>query len=119
MRRRRNPAQAVAPSIEQARAAFRDFHEAEPVRMQKVHIPDPPKAGWQLGKLIEIVYEPQNPSKRARTQYSHEFGDFGNPILSARFGKRKPLLIVSADGNQLLIVRGPSKFHVTERGIVG
>ena len=84
-----------------------------------MHIPDAPKAGWLLGKLIEIVYEPQNPSKRARTQYQHSFGDFGNPVKSFKWGKLKPLLIVSADGDQLLIVRGPSKFHVTERGIVG
>lgn len=98
--------------------SYRRFHQAEPRGWRKVKIPDLPERAWKLGKLVALVYEPEAPSSRAKAQYQHEFRDTGD--MEIFWPKDYPLLYVSEDGKQLLIVRGKSQYYVdADRGIIG
>ena len=113
-----NPDGTSQADVDKASEAYRSFHQADPSKMKRVRIPEMPKAAWKLGRLLEVVYKPEGGSHRKDSAYDHKFGDFGD-FRSLRFGKLKPILAVSEDGNQLLIIRDVSKYHVNERGIVG
>jgi len=101
--------------LRRSEEAYRRFHNAEPRGWRKVDLPEPPEHAWKLGKLVALVYEPEEPSEKTGVQYEHEFGDGG--IL--RFDRNKPTLYVSEDGRQIVIVRGKSRYRVDpDRGIM-
>jgi len=99
--------------LRKARAKYREFHGIDPDRIIKVDAPDLPPYLVILGKLLEIDYEPTDPTQK-KGQYWHEFGDYGD-----RKGKFVPLLATDPEGRQLYIVKMRSGFKINKRGIVG
>lgn len=113
---RRNPGEAPQSEVERARKLYKSFHEADALKINKLRVPELAPVWVLWGTLESLSYKPHKPSKRSNIVYEHEMGDYGSPF---KFGKEKPLLLVSADGQQMLIVKGRSRFHVNERGILG
>jgi hypothetical protein len=74
-------------------------------RVRELLAPDP-TAGTlvELGRLVSVVYETRKLGDLERTEYEHDFGPRGRPILA-----------FNASG--LVIVGG--RYRVTTRGIVG
>lgn len=113
--RKRNPTGQVETEIERARRLYESFHDVEPPRLQKIHMPDYPEAAAVWGEIISIVYRPLKPSLRADSDWEHEFTDRG--IGFAR-DKERPWLLVSPDGQQIFVYKHKSTFKVGGRGIV-
>lgn len=91
------------------------FHGKSPSRVRRLSHTVPSEA-LQIGRLLEVVYEVEEPSQRAGERYSHKFGDKGKRV---KFGKNKPILAVDESGRQLIVLNDKSKYRVTERGITG
>lgn len=97
---------------------YEAFHGSSPARIRKVFY-EPPEKGEPLikwGKISQINYIPEYPSRRANTEFYHRFGDYGDTM---KFGKEKPILATNKDGTHLYIIKDKSKFKLGERGIVG
>ena len=95
---------------------FQEFHGNPPARVRKVSVKTL-KDGDKLvkwGRIIEITYEPEPPSKYAGEKYYHKFGDYG-----LKFGKDKPILATDEAGDNLYIIKDKSRFKLGSRGIVG
>ena len=88
------------------------------MRQRKISYEPPPKDKplVKLGKISQINYIPEFPSKKANIEFYHNFGDYGEAM---KFSKDKPILATNKDGTQLYIIKDKSKFKLTERGIVG
>ena len=88
--------------LRQAAEKFRDFtgHDPEPIGRATI---DVPKTAAVIGELEGVIYGTVRDGKKER--YIHRFK-----------ASSRPLLCVSPDGKQLLIVGGSYEF--TERGIV-
>lgn len=99
--RKLNPAPRNSAAVEQAAQKFRDFTGMEPGKILKVR-QLVPKTGLVIGKLDGVLYTTIRDGKRER--YKHAFRD-----------KSRPLLSVSSDGSQLIIVGG--RYEFTEAGI--
>ena len=69
-----------------------------------------------VGKLDEMVYEPEAGSKRASSRWRHESGDRGP--FAAR-SKEKPLLVVSPGSRRPQIVMDKSPMRLTKNGLEG
>lgn len=97
---------------------YESFHGTSPLRTRKVLYEPPPKDAplVKWGKISQINYIPEHPSKRANTEFFHKFGDYGEGI---KFGKNKPILATDATGKNLYVIKDKSKFHLTDRGIIG
>lgn len=93
----------VGSAVARAKALFENFtgHDAE--HPFKVTIPDPPKVVAVIGVLDGLLYTTVRDG--VTESYIHEFKS-----------KDKPVLCVSPDGRQMLIVGGAYVF--TDRGIV-
>lgn len=76
-------------------------HDAD--EFEQVEIPDPPAVAAVIGRLEGVIYSTVRDGEEER--YIHRFR-----------AKSQPLLCVSPDGRQLLIVQGSYQF--TDRGIV-
>lgn len=76
-------------------------HEAE--ILGKVRIPALPKTGVAIGKCVGILYDTVRDG--VAEKYIHKFAK-----------KDAPILVVSPDGKQILLVGG--RYTFTERGIV-
>jgi len=103
--RKRNPATRTRPAWRNRRGssrAFEEFHGAPPSRRRRVFIPDPPREGWLLGRVLGVAYEAERDGEV--NKYMHEFRR-----------KSAPLLVVSEDGKSLFFADG--KYSVTDRGI--
>ena len=96
---------------------YRSFHGANPKNVRKVSLKLPKKGEKlvKIGRLVEVVYIPESPSKRKGTAYQHSFGDTGESMMLPD----KPILAVSADGKQLFILNDKSHPKFGGRGIVG
>ncbi|WP_374334449.1 hypothetical protein [Leeia sp.] len=97
---RRNP--VPRSSVAQAAKAFTAFtgHQAEVIgKMEKPVIPD---VVWPLGEMIGVSYAAVRDGQRE--EYYHEFKE-----------NCRPLLCVSPDGKQLLVLGG--RYKVGETGI--
>jgi len=98
--RKRNP--GTGRSVRKATRAFEEFHGAPSKRQRRVFVPDPPEAGWLLGRVIGVVYEAERDGETH--QYMHEFRR-----------RSAPDLVVSEDGKALYF--GGGNYQVTDRGI--
>ena len=98
-----------------AERLYEDFHGAPPATERRVQLPEPRGPVMQVGRVIEIVYEPEKPSTLAGKQFQHEFGDRGLPWFDKN-PKHRPIL--ATDGKDLFIVRDKSKHYFSERGII-
>jgi len=93
---------------------YQAFHGSPPSNVKKVKVPNVKRA-IKIGRLSALQYDPEPPSNLTGKRYLHDFGDYGYKFS----GKNKPILAVSQDGKQLLILRDKSDFVFNERGIVG
>jgi len=97
---------------------FRNFHGTDPVKTSKVLF-EPPKSGepiLKIGRLSQINYVPESPSRKAGHEFYHKSGDLGHKTI-----KSNAILATNQQGTQLFIVREKdSKYPLfTERGIIG
>ena len=93
---------------------FQSFHGVPPKGTRSVNVREP-KRLIKLGRLTRINYAPESPSTLTGTEYTHRFGDRGYTFD----GKNKPVLAVSQDGRQLVIVNDKSTYKFNSRGIIG
>lgn len=89
--------------IRKAKRLYSGFMQRAPDRSEKVLVPDLPKVAVAIGHVHGIIYESDRGG--ANNLYHHRF----------RKGSR-PLLAVSHDGKQLILLGGAFRF--TNRGIV-
>jgi hypothetical protein len=99
---------AVAAQILNARDAYERSHwgrrGVEPTI--EADLPHAESGLVVLGELVSIVYRAEK-------------GDTGMRDYSHPFRAALPVLCYAADGSGLIIVRGPSRYTVGVRGIVG
>lgn len=106
------------PVVKNVRELFKNFHGTEP-RERQVDVPQPRGPILKIGRLIEVVYQPEAPSQLRGKQFQHTLGDEGAP-----FGIRRKKLsdrpILATDGRDLFIIRGKSihRFDESGRGII-
>jgi len=97
----RNPAPARAGEAAQAARALEEF-TGHPAKLSRTKAPKVGRAGWVLGKLVEVSYIATRDGETV--EYVH------------RFKRRsRPQLVSSADGSQLYLLGGA--YSVTDRGI--
>lgn len=89
--------------IEQAGDLYRRFTGHEPGEIGSIRLPTPPRTGIVIGTLDGLLYTTVRDG--VEEKYIHKFSK-----------RSKPLLVVSPDGKQLLLVGG--EYDFTERGIV-
>lgn len=93
---------------------YQVFHGNPPANVRRVRF-EVPKRAVKIGRLVSLQYAPESPSRLAGRQFEHAFGDYG----TMRFGKHRPILAVSADGRQLIVLNELSNYKFESRGIVG
>ena len=91
------------PEMSRAAKLYESFRERAPRRVAKLGILPPPRIAVDIGHVEYIGYRTTH--GRKLTLYQHDFAP----------GSR-PLLCVSPDGRQLLLIGG--RYQFTERGIV-
>lgn len=98
------------------RSLYQQFHGRPPTRIRIAYYKSPKSKEKviKIGRLAELVYNPEPPSQYAGKYYKHQFGDYGY-----KFGKQQPILAVSRDGKQLYIINDRAKPKFGKRGIVG
>lgn len=101
-RARRNPVGGGHARYRRAVKLYTDFHGESPKYVDEYEI-DLPSHALQIGRLEGVIYSCRMDGKHQR--FLHEFT-----------GKSRPILAVSADGTQLLVLDGDYRF--TDRGIV-
>ena len=94
---------------------YESFHGNPPARVRRVSV-NMPKRLVKIGRLLEVVYRPEAPSRRKGTAYRHEFGDDGRIVLPSN-----SILATNQSGTELYIIRDkPSKYpHFSSRGVIG
>ena len=102
--------------VRRRRDLGKSFHGVTDKRRKvKIRVPRKGETLIRLGRLDAIVYQPEGRSQRRGKTYEHRFGDKGKGVR----GRNRPILAVTADGKQLWIINGRSRYRVTGRGIVG
>lgn len=91
------------PEMARAAKLYESFRERAPTRVKKLGIAGPPRIAVDIGHVEFIGYRTTH--GRKLTLYQHDFAP----------GSR-PLLCVSPDGKQLLLLGG--RYQFTGRGIV-
>jgi len=92
---------------------YEQFHGASP-NLVKIKYKMPDKPLVKIGRLLEVTYLPELPSKRTGTAYTHKWGDTGSMTLPG-----KPILAVDKSGKNFYILKSSSRAKFSERGIVG
>ena len=95
---------------------YQAFHGAEPI-MKKVVFEPPQGRLIKIGRLIQLEYQPEPPSKRTGTQYYHSMGDLGG----SQHLKSNSILCTDESGQNLFIIKDkPGKWpRFSNRGILG
>lgn len=95
---------------------YRGFHGNPPKGTRKVFYEAPKGELIKIGRLANIEYIPEPPSKYTGTRFTHEAGDLGHKII-----KSNAILATNNQGTQLYIVKETkSKYpKFSERGILG
>jgi len=93
----------VGSNVARAKALFENFTGHEPQNPLKIRVPDLPKVVAVIGEMDGVLYTTVRDG--VEESYIHEFKS-----------KDKPLLCVSPDGRQILVIGGAYVF--TDRGIV-
>ena len=96
---------------------YESFHGTHPKGTRKVFY-NPPKGKLvKIGRLSEIKYRPEYPSKFEGTEFYHKAGDLGYKVI-----KSNAILCTNKEGTQLYIVREDKevKYPIfSDRGILG
>jgi hypothetical protein len=108
----------LAEKISGGQSEFQAKHwgKASRGRAEDKPLPNVEQGLVELGELVSLVYLTQKGRDRELVEYEHEFSDHRD--TASRDGTR-PLLCFVGDGSGLVIVRGPSRYTVTNRGIEG
>ena len=95
---------------------YQAFHGNPPKRMRKVNLPVPKKGSRlvKIGRLVDVTYQPEWPSRLAGRAFQHYFGDTGSIVLP-----EKPILATDSKGKNLFIIPDRSRPKFTRRGIIG
>jgi hypothetical protein len=99
----RNPRESMSTMIQSAARLSEDFSGHEARSLGKVTVPELPRVAIVIGEVEGVIYNTVRDGKFER--YIHKFR-----------AKSRPLLCVSHDGKQLLLIGGHYDF--TEAGIV-
>jgi hypothetical protein len=109
----------LAEDIQNGHQAYREKHwgrDAPKREIRNQPLPNVTHGVIDLGELVSVVYLTEKGGDGELVEYEHYFSD-GLPE-SRRDGTR-PMLSFAPDGSGLVIVRGPSEYTVTNRGIEG
>ncbi len=108
----------LAERIRGGEAEYEAKHWGRPGQgtAEDLPLPNVEKGLVQLGELVSLVYLTEKGRDRELVEYEHEFSDHRD--ADNRDGTR-PLLCFAPDGSGLVIVRGPSRYTVSNRGIEG
>ena len=93
----------MSKATRQATDLYESFREASPKKLLRLTLPDIPKIVACMGRVEYVGYRTTHGKKL--TLYQHDF------VAGSR-----PLMCVSKDGRQILLVGG--RYHFTDRGIV-
>lgn len=97
---------------------YEAFHGSPPIRIRKVRYqpPNPKEALIKIGRLVQLNYRPEPPSKLSKTEFYHRSGDTGTKTLKSNL-----ILATDRKGKNLYLLKDRrSKYPVfTERGILG
>ena len=95
---------------------YQAFHGNPPARIRKVAYEPPPKRLVKIGRLSQLNYIPEYPSKRARQEFYHRSGDTGAEVLKSNL-----ILATDEKGRNLYLLKDKgSKYpKFTKRGIIG
>jgi hypothetical protein len=106
----------LAEQIDEGQAEYKEKHwgQVGRQRVRSMPLPDVSKGITELGELVSLVYLTAKGRGGELVEYEHEFAD--SLAADERDGKR-PILAFAPGG--LVIVRGPSRYTVTDRGIEG
>ena len=108
----------LAERIRGGEAQYEAKHWGQPGKgsARDLPLPNVEQGLVELGELVSLVYLTAKGRDRELVEYEHEFSD--RRASDERDGTR-PLLCFAGDGSGLVIVRGPSRYTVTNRGIEG
>ncbi|MHB8414592.1 MAG: hypothetical protein ACYDDA_03805 [Acidiferrobacteraceae bacterium] len=91
------------PEMARAAKLYRSFRERVPDRIKRVGVPPLPRIAVDIGRVEYVGYRTTHGKKL--TLYQHDFAPAS-----------RPLLCVSPDGRQILLIGG--RYVFTDRGIV-
>lgn len=100
---RKMPKVNLQRELARARKLGYDFSGHDPRKVQKITVPDMPKAVLAIGEVLGVMYRTRRDGKLIN--YLHKF----------RTLQSRPLLTVSPDGKQIVLIGGSYTF--TDRGI--
>ena len=95
---------------------YEGFHQTEPARTRKIGYEPPNGVLVKIGRVTQINYRPEEPSKRKNSEYYHKMGDTGEKTL-----KSNTILATDRMGNNLYLLNDKQGKYpkFTDRGIIG
>lgn len=97
---------------------YKSFHGAEPMRVRKIKFdePNPKEPLIKIGRLSQLNYIPEFPSKKSGTEFYHISGDTGEKTLKSNL-----ILATDSKGKNLYLLKDKrSRYPVfSGRGILG
>lgn len=95
---------------------YEGFHQTGPARMRKIGYEPPSGALVKIGRVTQINYQPEEPSKRKNSEYYHKMGDTGEKTL-----KSNTILATDQNGKNLYLLNDKQGQYpkFTNRGIIG
>ena len=95
---------------------YQAFHGVLPLRQRKISYEPPKSPLVKIGRISQLNYTPEFPSKKSGTEYYHRAGDLGYKTI-----KGNAILATDLKGKNLYIIRETSsKYPIfTDRGIEG
>lgn len=95
---------------------YQSFHGNPPKGTRKVNYQPPPKKLIKVGRITQIRYRPEYPSKHEGTEFYHNMGDTGEKKL-----KSNAILATDPKGKWIYIVKDKDTKHpfFSSRGVIG
>ena len=96
---------------------YEQFHGARPKGARVIEFVNPKGTLIKIGKLSEIRYCPDKPSKHAGTEFYHKSGDTGEKML-----KTNLILATDQKGENLYLIKNDPRMkrpYFSDRGIIG
>ena len=97
---------------------YESFHGSPPLRQRKISYEPPPKGKplVKVGRISQINYIPEFPSKKSGTEFYHLSGDTGEKTLKSNL-----ILATDQDGKNLYLLKDKKSKHpfFSSRGLIG
>jgi len=95
---------------------YEKFHGSSPLRGRKVKYQSPPNKVIKIGRITQIRYKPEYPSKHEGIEYYHNMGDTGEEILESN-----AILATDPKGKWLYILKDKNtkRPFFSPRGVIG